>query len=1115
MAPVPNSTVFWVKASLTITFIILISGTMWFYRSQEMLMEQKVEDDLAGIAQLKINQIHEWRADQIEDATSLQRHPFLIQGIERFLADPGSEAGKPLRTSLQSIAEQHGAGDILLVDRKGEVLFSLAGTEHHGGFMPYLAASFQNRKPVLTDLHLEPDGIQPHISTVVPLFSLSGSPGAPLGALVLVHQAGAYLFPLVNMWPTASETAETLLVKRDGDHVLFLNELRHQANTALKLRIPLTSAEVPAVMAIRGRQGFCSGKDYRGVDVVAVIKPVPDSPWFMIAKIDTDEAYSLWRFQSRLMLSMLLGIVASAGLVGLLFWQRQEKTHFKTLYDSEAAQLRIAARHSITLQAIGDAVIATDKDGCVELLNPVAESLTGWHNDAARGKPLDQVFRIVNERTRQVVENPVTRVLREGTVVGLANHTILIGRDGFERPIADSGAPIRDADNEITGVVLVFRDQTAEYEAQKALLEREQLFRSTFEQGAVGFAHVSTQGCWLRVNAKLCEITGYSQTELLGKPFLDITHPEDRNTDLVLMQRLLEGEVHNPTLEKRYIRKDGETIWININVSLIRSADGKPDYFITVIQDITRQKQDADRFFESTSRLETALASMTDAVCVSDNDGRLVQFNAAFVTYHRFREKDDCLRAIAEFSDLFDLYTEDGNLAPPEMWAVPRALRGETAANVIYSLCRKDTGETWIGSYSFAPIHNPQGEIAGSVVVARDITAQKKNEDEQARLEMQVQQLQKMEAIGQLAGGVAHDFNNMLGVILGHAELAMEDSDPDSRVYGDLREIRKAARRSADITRQLLAFARKQEITPREIDLNDTIEGMLKMLRRLIGEDIELSWMPGFRLWPVLVDPSQIDQILANLCVNARDAIDGGGRITVETENHAFSEDYCADHPEVHPGDYVMIAVSDTGRGMDRETLSRIFEPFYTTKGPGEGTGLGLATVYGAVKQNEGFINVYSEPGQGTVFRIYLPRCRASVDHVATKEVVRSAEGGHETILLVEDERAILRMTATMLQGLGYSVIAANSVQRALQAAQESAGPIDLLLSDIIMPQMNGWELANAIAPFQPTMKWLFMSGYTANVISRQGAITEGLHFIQKPFSKNDLAAKIREALEG
>ncbi len=1115
MAPVPSSTVSWVKASLAIIFIILISGILWFYRSQEKLMEQKVEDDLTGIAQLKINQIHEWRTDQIEDATSLQRHSFLIERIERFLADPKSDTGQALRTSLQSIAEQHGCDDILLVDRKGGILFGLTGNEHHGGFVPYLAASFQDRKPVLTDLHLEPDGIQPHISTVVPLFSLAEMQGKPLGALVLIHRAGTYLFPLVNMWPTASTTAETLLVKRDGDHVLFLSELRHQANTALKLRIPLARAEVPAVMAILGKQGFCSGKDYRGVEVVAVIKPVPDSPWFMIAKIDTEEAYSVWRFQSTLMLSMLLGIVASAGLVGLLFWQRQEKTYFKALYDSEAEQLRIAARHSITLQAIGDAVIVTDKDGRVELLNPVAESLTGWHNEDARGKPLEQVFRIVNGQTRQVVENPVTRVLLEGTVVGLANHTILIGRDGFERPIADSGAPIRDVDNGITGVVLVFRDQTVEYQAQKALLEREQLFRSTFEQGAVGFAHVSTQGCWLRVNAKLCEITGYSPEELLGRPFLDITHPEDRNTDLVLMQQLLEGTVQNHTLEKRYIRRNGDIIWININVSLVRTAEGEPDYFITVIQDISRQKKDAEKLFESTSRLETALASMTDAVFISDNAGRLVQINDAFVTFHRFREKDDCLRTVADLPDIFDAYTEDGTLAPPEMWAVPRALRGETAANVIYSLHRKDTGETWIGSYSFAPIRNPQGEIAGSVVVARDITEQKKNEDEQARLGMQVQQLQKMEAIGQLAGGVAHDFNNMLGVILGHAELAMEDIDPDSRLSEDLREIRKAARRSADITRQLLAFARKQEITPREIDLNDTVEGMLKMLRRLIGEDIELSWVPGFNVWPVLVDPSQIDQILANLCVNARDAIDGGGRITVETENHAFSEEYCADHPEVLPGDYVMIAVSDTGRGMDQETLSRIFEPFFTTKGPGEGTGLGLATVYGAVKQNEGFINVYSEPGQGTVFRIYLPRCRASSEHVAAKEVVASVEGGNETILLVEDERAILRMTATMLQGLGYSVIAANSAQRALQAAQESASPIDLLLSDIIMPQMNGWDLANALAPFQPTMRWLFMSGYTANVISRQGAITEGLHFIQKPFSKNDLAAKIREALEG
>jgi signal transduction histidine kinase len=378
----------------------------------------------------------------------------------------------------------------------------------------------------------------------------------------------------------------------------------------------------------------------------------------------------------------------------------------------------------------------------------------------------------------------------------------------------------------------------------------------------------------------------------------------------------------------------------------------------------------------------------------------------------------------------------------------------------------------------------------------------------------QLMQAQKLESVGRLAGGVAHDFNNMLGVILGHTELALGQVDPAQPLHGDLEEIQQAAQRSTGLTRQLLAFARKQTIAPKVLDLNESITGMLKMLQRLIGEDIDLRWRPEAGLWPVRVDPSQLDQILANLCVNARDAITDVGKVTIETANGVFDAAYSAARAGFVPGEYVRIAVSDDGCGMDEETLAHIFEPFFTTKSVGTGTGLGLATVYGIVKQNGGFIYVYSEPGQGTTFTIYLPRHAGKAEAARTDGVAEPLARGHETILLVEDERAILEMTKEMLERQGYVVLAAGTPGAAIRLAKAYPGEIHLLMTDVVMPEMNGGDLATNLLALQPHLKRLFMSGYTSDVIAHRGVLHEGVQFIEKPFSMKGLAAKVREALE-
>ncbi|MBF0303570.1 MAG: response regulator [Desulfamplus sp.] len=385
----------------------------------------------------------------------------------------------------------------------------------------------------------------------------------------------------------------------------------------------------------------------------------------------------------------------------------------------------------------------------------------------------------------------------------------------------------------------------------------------------------------------------------------------------------------------------------------------------------------------------------------------------------------------------------------------------------------------------------------------------------QEKLQAQFTQSQKMESIGRLAGGVAHDLNNMLGVIIGHTELVMDIIDSSNSVYEDLEEIRKAAERCANLTRQLLAFARKQIISPKVIDLNRTVKDMLKMLERIIGEDIELRWEPKDDLWSIKVDPSQVDQILANLCVNARDAIKSVGTLTIKTDNVTLDQKWCSNQPELIEGEYVVLSVIDTGCGMDSKTLENIFEPFFTTKEIGKGTGLGLSTVYGIVKQNNGFIDVQSECGQGTKFNIYIPRY-ISKNQLMQKELLieeESARSGCETILLVEDEPAILKLTKTMLEKQGYTVLAASRPCEAIDIAQKHYGKIHLLMTDVVMPEMHGRDLAKNILSIYPDIKRLFMSGYTADVIAHHGVLDAGVYFIQKPFSKQELELKIRDVL--
>ena len=457
---------------------------------------------------------------------------------------------------------------------------------------------------------------------------------------------------------------------------------------------------------------------------------------------------------------------------------------------------------------------------------------------------------------------------------------------------------------------------------------------------------------------------------------------------------------------------------------------------------------------------------------------------------------------------------EDGSVMPLEEYPVSVVLRTRMAfKGLLVGVNRPATDDLIWAQCNGYPVLDAAGELQLVIISFIDVTTMRAAEQEQARLEAQLRQAAKMEAIGRLAGGVAHDFNNILTGILGFSEMLEQALPPDHRAQSYAAEIRGGGERAADLTRQLLAFARKQVIEPRVFRPNEVLARSENLLRRLMGDAIELRFEPGADLWNLRADPSQLDQILVNLAVNGRDAMPGGGRLTFETANVVLEGERHVMDDQPVSGEFVLIAVSDDGDGMDAATRERIFEPFFSTKGPGEGTGLGLATVYGIVSQNGGVITVYSEPGHGTTFKVYLPAVREAPE--ATPEPTATAIGpGPETILLVEDDEHIRRLAREVLTAKGYTVLEAQDAAEAELLARRYSGTIHLLLSDVVMPGIDGSELFDRLLVTRPALRALFMSGYTESIVASRVALDQGTGFMQKPFTLQCLLTRVREMLD-
>ena len=654
----------------------------------------------------------------------------------------------------------------------------------------------------------------------------------------------------------------------------------------------------------------------------------------------------------------------------------------------------------------------------------------------------------------------------------------------------------------LVGIVLLFDlytiyQQLQLHRTRRRLFEREELFQLIGENVADMIAVVDMEGNRLYNSPSYHKVLGYTAEELKSSSSFDQIHPGDRIRVREAAAEAQRTGVGRP-LEYRIRHKDGSWRVVESKASVIRSSAGEPERLVIVNRDITERKEAAETLRLTESGFRSMIEDAPYGIFRAATDGTLLRANPALEKMLAYENLDELLKANfdteifknpSDFQKLKELLDSANEFKDVEV-----GLKRRDGAPITVRCTGRRVKEEHLGVPCFD-------------VFAEDVT-------ERRILERQLQMAGKMEAVGRLSGGIAHDFNNLLGVIIGYSQVLKRRLDPGSALLEHAEEIEKAGQRAASLTRQLLAFSRQQILTPAVLNMNDLILDMAKMLPRLLGEDVAVSTSLYADLGMVKADQGQIEQVIMNLAVNARDAMPQGGKLLIETANVELDQAYAWQHPGAKPGHYVMLALTDSGIGIDAETLAHIFEPFFTTKELGKGTGLGLATVYGVVKQSGGYIWVDSKPGQGASFQIFLPRIEETATTVAVTTPLAQTTGGSETILLVEDAESLRKLTRSFLESHGFRVLVAQNGEEAMEVEARHSAKIDLLLTDVVMPGMNGRVLSEKLQPKQPAMRVLYMSGYTDSFIAGHGVLERGMVLLNKPFTEDALIGKVREVLD-
>jgi PAS domain S-box-containing protein len=1187
---------------LLLVFVILSAGIITTgyvsYRNYEKHHLTEVERQLSAIAELKAEELAGWRKERLGDASVFYKNDNFSARVRQYLKTPGDpEAQTRLRTWISQFQAAYEYDRIFLLDTKGVERMSVPDKPEPVApdLLEQLSEIMRSRQVTFLDFHRDRPDQPIHLAIMVPVLD-GWEGGRGIGLLVFRIDPQKYLYPFINRWPIPSRTAETLLVRREGNEVVFLNELRFQKNTALNLRIPLEKTETPAVQAALGHQGIVEGKDHLGAPVIAYVRSVPDSPWFLIARMDISEVYAPLRERLWIMVFLIGALLIGAGAVVGLLWRHQSARYYLERYEASEALLAISSRQEAILSAVPDIIMEVDSNKVYTWANQAGREFFG---EDVIGR--EAVFYFEGEQDTYKTVKP----LFNGKENVIYIESWQRRKDGQKRLLAWWCRVLKDNGGNVTGALSTARDIT---EGRRAEEEKQRILNLSKDLICIA----GMDGYFKYVSPSWERTLGYTREEMLSRPFLDFIHPDDHGENDAEVEILRAGK-DTIDFENRYIHKDGPIL----TISWVATPLVEERLMFCIGRDITERKQAADALRESEERFRMLVESAPEAIFVQ-SQGFFVYINPTMLRllgastpeellgkeimermapeYHgairerirmqhetgkpaplmeqeylrldgsrvpvettavavRFQDRDAYLVFVRDITErkraeeelrklsraveqsptsvmITDLHG-DIEYVNPKFTDVtgfsfeevrgknPRILKsGETPPVEYQKLWKTITsGGEWHGVFhnkskdgtlfweraSISAVHDSSGAITHFIAIKEDITNQKSLED-------QLLQAQKLEAVGQLAGGIAHDFNNILTAIIGYGhiiKMKMKEDDP-LRTYAE--QILLLSDKAANLTQSLLSFSRKRIMNPEPVTLNEIIKRIDYLLSRIIGEDIRLQTILSEEDLIVMADQGHIEQVLMNLATNARDSMPEGGRLSIGTEKIDIDDEFIKEHGFGEEGAYALIAVTDTGAGMDRETREKIFEPFFTTKEVGKGTGLGLSMVYGIIKQHEGYINVYSEPGIGTTFRIYLPLIEGKVEEIKP-EVIQTVERGTETVLLAEDETEVKEFTKKMLEEYGYKVITAGSGQEAINEFKAHKDKIQLLLFDVIMPNKNGREAYEEIKKIRPDIRALFMSGYPADIINKHGILEKGFAYIEKPASPTKLLKKIKEVL--
>jgi two-component system, cell cycle sensor histidine kinase and response regulator CckA len=824
---------------------------------------------------------------------------------------------------------------------------------------------------------------------------------------------------------------------------------------------------------------------------IADIRPPEDVPGmnaYLKAPAAESHRYGVWRHHRKDGTPLTVEITAQ----DVVFKQRPARLVVaQDVGEHRRSAAELQRKQQVLQQILDDmpaVVVVQDLEGRFTLVNTAWERFTGLRRDQAMG-------RTVHDISPPDVADGLRIGDRAMLDAGVPAETELVlpGADG-QRTYLASRFPLRNEEDRIEGLVGLAVDITERKRAEDSLRRANAFAETVIQTANVIFLHLDAAGLVRKINAAAEEITGYKSAEVEGASWFELLVPRDRYPYVwAEFQRLMREGVTAGSFENPIVTKQGDERQIMWRNTTLREGD-RIVGIIAFGMDVTDRRRAEDQ----QARLSRVVEQATESIMITDAQGTVTYVNPAFESISGYSRDE----VIGQNPRILKSGHQDAAFYR-RMWET--LARGEVWKGRLVN--RRKDGTLFQEDATIGPVRDASGQLVNYVAVKRDVTTE-------MRLERQLMQAQKMEAIGRLAGGVAHDFNNLLGVIVGYGEIMRRKLRDDDSLAGKVEQILKAAERAAGLTRQLLAFSRQQVLQPKIVDLNVIVSDVEKMLRRLIGEDIQLTSSLDPALGTVKADPGQIEQVLMNLAVNARDAMPDGGNLTIETRNAELGADDAARRPPTLAGQYVMLAVTDSGMGMDAETQAHLFEPFFTTKETGKGTGLGLSTVYGIVKQSEGYIWCYSEVGVGTTFKIYLPRVDEEVSPVHRRAAVRLAHGS-ETVLLIEDDGSLRHVVCEILEGAGYTVLVADGGAKALQIADEYTGPIQLIVTDVIMPGFSGRHAAQKIKSARAEVEILFISGYTSEAIAKHGVLEAGARFLSKPFTTEDLLRKVRDVLDG